>query len=179
MKKPQSVSDLSAVVTGMLLAFVCPVTIPYWMILIGDFFAIVVVKQLFGGIGKNFVNPALAGRAALVASYAGTMTAWADPAGRPRRALGGGTADVVTAATPLAYMKTGDMDGLKPDQPRGGYVPGQDRRLPGRDLRPDADHRRRVPDLAQGHQLADSRGLHRHRGRADLPVPQGRRRHLS
>jgi electron transport complex protein RnfD len=52
MKKPQSVGDLSAVVTGMLLAFVSPVIVPYWMILVGDFFAIVVVKQLFGGIGK-------------------------------------------------------------------------------------------------------------------------------
>ena len=80
MHKPQSVGDLSAVVTGMLLAFVCPATTPLWMILIGDFFAIVVVKQLFGGIGKNFLNPALAGRAALLASYAGTMTSWL-PAG--------------------------------------------------------------------------------------------------
>ena len=90
MKKPQSVNDLSAAVTGILLAFVCPVNMPYWMILVGDFFAIVVVKQLFGGIGKNFVNPALAGRAALVASYAGTMSgAWADPrpAGCPWPAL--------------------------------------------------------------------------------------------
>ena len=154
MKKPQSVNDLSAAVTGILLAFVCPVNMPYWMILVGDFFAIVVVKQLFGGIGKNFVNPALAGRAALVASYAGTMSgAWADPqAGWVPLA---GTADVVTAATPLAYMN---------------------RRLPGRDLRPAADRGRSVSDLAQGHQLADPRGLHRHRGRADLPVPQGRRR---
>ena len=111
MKKPQSVNDLSAAVTGILLAFVCPVNMPYWMILVGDFFAIVVVKQLFGGIGKNFVNPALAGRAALVASYVGTMSgAWADPqAGWVPLA---GTADVVTAATPLAYMKTGDMAGL-------------------------------------------------------------------
>ena len=111
LKKPQSIGDLSAVVTGMLLAFVCPPTLPYWMIIIGAFFAIVVVKQLFGGIGKNFVNPALAGRAALVASYAGTMSgAWADPqAGWVPLA---GTADVVTAATPLAYMKTGDMAGL-------------------------------------------------------------------
>ena len=111
MKKPQSVNDLSCVVTGILLAFVCPVTIPYWMILIGDFFAIVVVKQLFGGIGKNFINPALAGRAALVASYAGTMSgAWADPKAGWVPLVG--TADVVTAATPLAYMKTGDMAGL-------------------------------------------------------------------
>ena len=111
MKKPQSVNDLSAVVTGILLAFVCPVNMPYWMILVGDFFAIVVVKQLFGGIGKNFINPALAGRAALVASYAGTMSgAWADPQAGWVPVVG--TADVVTAATPLAYMKTGDMAGL-------------------------------------------------------------------
>ena len=103
MHKPQSVGDLSAVVTGMLLAFVCPATTPLWMILIGDFFAIVVVKQLFGGIGKNFLNPALAGRAALLASYAGT-----------KAAIGGGMpVDVVSAATPLAYLKTGNMDGLK------------------------------------------------------------------
>ena len=111
MKKPQSVNDLSCVVTGILLAFVCPVTIPYWMILIGDFFAIVVVKQQFGGIGKNFLNPALAGRAALVASYAGEMTKWIDPASGWAPVFGS-TADVVTAATPLAYMKSGDMAGL-------------------------------------------------------------------
>ena len=110
MKKPQSVGDLSAVVTGMLLAFVSPVTTPHWMILVGDFFAIVVVKQLFGGIGKNFLNPALAGRAALVASYAGEMTKWIDPASGWAPVFGS-TADVVTAATPL-YMKTGDMEGL-------------------------------------------------------------------
>ena len=111
MHKSCAVKDLSAAVTGVLLAFVCAPTLPYWMLIIGDFFAIVVVKQLFGGIGKNFVNPALAGRAALVASYAGTMSgAWADPqAGWVPLA---GTADVVTAATPLAYMKTGDMAGL-------------------------------------------------------------------
>ena len=110
MKKPQSVGDLSAVVTGMLLAFVSPVTTPHWMILVGDFFAIVVVKQLFGGIGKNFVNPALAGRAFLLGSYAGVMTSWAAPG--TKVPVIGSTVDVVTAATPLAYMKTGDMEGL-------------------------------------------------------------------
>ena len=110
MKKPSSVSDLSAVVTGMLLAFVSPVTTPHWMILVGDFFAIVVVKQLFGGIGKNFVNPALAGRAFLLGSYAGVMTTWAAPGAKVP--VIGSTVDVVTAATPLAYMKTGDMEGL-------------------------------------------------------------------
>ena len=112
MKKPQSVGDLSAVVTGMLLAFVCPVTTPYWMIIIGGFFSIIVVKQLFGGIGKNFVNPALAGRAFLLGSYAGVMTTWIDAAAN-KAPLMGAAADIVTAATPLAYMKTGDMEGLK------------------------------------------------------------------
>lgn len=111
MKKPQSVGDLSAVVTGMLLAFVCPPTTPLWMILVGDFFAIVVVKQLFGGIGKNFLNPALAGRAFLLGSYAGVMTAWVDPAVNKAPLLGG-VADAVTTATPLALMKTGDMASL-------------------------------------------------------------------
>ena len=112
MHKPQSIDDLSAVVTGMLLSFVCPATTPLWMILIGDFFAIIVVKQLFGGIGKNFLNPALAGRAALLASYAGAMTTWL-PAGT-KAAIGGGMpVDVVSAATPLAYLKTGDLEGLK------------------------------------------------------------------
>ena len=111
MKKPQSVGDLSSVVTGMLLAFVCPVTLPHWTILVGDFFAIVVVKQLFGGIGKNFLNPALAGRAALVASYAGEMTKWIDPASGWAPVFGS-TADVVTAATPLALMKTGELETL-------------------------------------------------------------------
>ena len=111
MKKPQSVNDLSAVVTGILLAFVCPVNMPYWMILVGDFFAIVVVKQLFGGIGKNFVNPALAGRCRpggqLCRHHERRLGGSPGRLGAPGR-----TADVVTAATPLAYMKTGDMAGL-------------------------------------------------------------------
>ena len=112
MKKPQSVGDLSSVVTGMLLAFVSPVTVPYWMILIGDFFAIIVVKQLFGGIGKNFVNPALAGRAFLVGSYAGAMTSWI---AYGEKAPLMGAADIVTAATPMAYLKTGDIATLTAD----------------------------------------------------------------
>ena len=107
LKKPESFRDLSAVVTGMLLAFVSPVQIPYWMILIGDFFAIIIVKQLFGGIGKNFVNPALAGRAILLASYVGSMTSWVDPAVNKAAVLGSNV-DIVTAATPLSYMKGAD-----------------------------------------------------------------------
>ena len=115
MKKPQSVGDLSAVVTGMLLAFVSPVTTPHWTIVIGAFFAIVVCKQLYGGIGKNFLNPALVGRAALVASYAGIMTTWIAPG--EKAPIIGGSADVVTAATPLAYMKAGDMETLTATYP--------------------------------------------------------------
>ena len=111
MKKHQTVGDLSAAVTGMLLAFVSPVTMPYWMAVVGAFFAIIIVKQLFGGIGKNFVNPALAGRAFLVGSYAGVMTTWVDPAAG-KAPLMGSTADIVTAATPMAYLKVGDMEGL-------------------------------------------------------------------
>lgn len=101
LKKNCMIGDLSAVVTGMLLAFVCPVDLPWWMLLIGDFFAIVVVKQLYGGIGCNFLNPALAGRAALLASYATAMTSWRAP---------GYGADVVSAATPLAIMKDGTAE---------------------------------------------------------------------
>ena len=112
MHKPQSICDLSAVVTGMLIALTCPVTVPLWMILIGDFFAIVVVKQLFGGIGTNFVNPALAGRAFLVGSYAGVMTRWIDPVAN-KAPLFGANVDVITAATPMSYLKSGDMETLK------------------------------------------------------------------
>lgn len=110
MKKPQSVGDLSAVVTGILVAFVCPVTMPYWMLILGDFFAIVVVKQLYGGIGTNFLNPALAGRAALLACYATAMTRWVAPG--TRAPIFGSTADVVTAATPMAIMKEGEFSAL-------------------------------------------------------------------
>ena len=93
MKKPQSVNDLSAAVTGILLAFVCPVNMPYWMILVGDFFAIVVVKQLFGGIGMNFANPALVGRIVLFISFAGSMNKWVFP---------DAAVDQLSSATPLA-----------------------------------------------------------------------------
>ena len=107
LKKPQSIGDLSAVVTGILLAFVCPVQIPYWMIIIGAFFSIVLVKQLYGGIGCNFLNPALAGRAALLASYATAMTTWAVP--MSKLSAFGSNADAVTSSTPLAMMKNGDF----------------------------------------------------------------------
>lgn len=107
MGREVAVDDFSAVVTGMLLAFVCPPTLPYWTIIIGAFFAIVVVKQLYGGIGCNFLNPALAGRAALLASYATAMTTWAVP--MSKLSAFGSNADAVTSSTPLAMMKNGDF----------------------------------------------------------------------
>ena len=99
MKKSCMVGDLSAVVTGILLSFVCPVDLPWWVIIIGAFFSIVVVKQLYGGIGCNFLNPALAGRAILLASYATAMTTWTLPTSK--------LDTVVSTATPLAIMKEG------------------------------------------------------------------------
>ena len=99
--------DLSACVTGALLAFVCPVTIPYWTIVLGALFAIMLVKMLFGGLGRNIVNPALAGRAFMF-SWPVLMSTWVKP-GLENAAGIFSTADAVTAATPLANMHQGIM----------------------------------------------------------------------
>jgi len=109
MKVNCKVYDMSAMVTGMLLAFVCPVTVPYWCIILGDFFAIIVVKQLFGGIGKNFMNPALAARAFMF-SWPVIMNTWVKP-GFENAAGIFSTSDAVTAATPLAAMHQGQLPG--------------------------------------------------------------------
>ena len=108
MHKPNPCGDLSAAITGVLFVFVCLVTLPYWIIIIGDFFAIVVVKQLFGGLGTNFLNPALAGRAFLMLCYPVPMTTWVLP-GKENWASVLSATDAVTGATPLAvdYMKGG------------------------------------------------------------------------
>ena len=107
MKQDNKTYDLSAVVTGVLLAFVCPPTIPYWMIILGDLFAIILVKMLFGGIGKNFVNPALAGRAFMF-SWPVAMSTWVK-VGFENAASPFGGADIVTAATPLSFMHQGQL----------------------------------------------------------------------
>ena len=105
--KPDSTGDLSAAVTGVLLAYTLPASIPWWILLIGDAFAIILVKQLFGGIGKNFMNPALAARAFLF-SWPVAMTRWIAPMSYDSFfALS--TADAVTTATPLAALKTGAL----------------------------------------------------------------------
>ena len=102
MKRDNKTYDLSAVVTGVLLAFVCPPTIPYWIIILGDLFAIILVKMRFGGIGKNFVNPALAGRAFMF-SWPVAMSTWVKVGAQNAVPLFGG-ADIATAATPLSFM---------------------------------------------------------------------------
>ena len=99
MKKPCKTYDLSACVTGVLLAFVCPVTIPYWTIILGDAFAILLVKMLFGGLGKNIVNPALAGRAFMF-SWPVLMSNWVK-VGFENAAGLISSADAVTAAVEI------------------------------------------------------------------------------
>ena len=103
MKKPVTVSDLSAVVTGLLLAMNLPAAAPIWVAIVGSAFAIIFGKQLFGGLGQNFINPALAGRAFLLASYPTEMTTWSVPNGLE-------VADAATYATPLAQLKAGALD---------------------------------------------------------------------
>ena len=102
MKRNSSIEDLSAVVTGLLLAFNLPVTLPLWMAALGGAIAIVVVKQLFGGIGHNFVNPALTARIVLMVSFPSPMTNWVQPL----------SADAVTTATPLGIMAEGTGQAL-------------------------------------------------------------------
>jgi electron transport complex protein RnfD len=103
-----TVADCSAVVTGLLLAFNLPVSSPFWMPIVGSFVAIIIAKQIFGGLGQNFMNPALAGRAFLVAAYAPEMTGrFTETVNNPF------SIDLVATATPLAMLKS------------GGFVPAQ------------------------------------------------------
>lgn len=96
--KKSTIGDLSAVVTGLLLALNLPSSLPWWMAVLGSVFAIVVVKCLFGGLGQNFMNPALGGRVFLVLSFTGAMTDFSDYKG---------FADTFSGATPLATLKAG------------------------------------------------------------------------
>lgn len=106
LKKENTLSDFSAIVTGMLLAFNLPASIPLWMAVIGSAFAIIIVKQFFGGIGHNFMNPALASRAFLLASWAPVMTSqWY----APKTVLPlFGLPDAITSATPLVSGESFD-----------------------------------------------------------------------
>ncbi len=105
-KKPITTGDLSAAVTGILLALNLPATIPLWMAAVGGCFAIVIVKQLYGGLGKNFMNPALAARCFMLVAWAGSMSFFTAPFTKI-------SADAISSATPLAVLK-GTADGTLP-----------------------------------------------------------------
>ena len=97
MHRPVTISDGSALVTGMILGLNMPPAIPLWMPILGGVFAIIVVKQLYGGLGQNWMNPALAARCFMLISFAQAMTKFTDP-----------VTDAVASATPLAAIKAGD-----------------------------------------------------------------------
>ncbi len=101
-KRDIAITDLSAIVTGMLLAFNLPVSIPEWQAMVGSVVAIVVVKQLFGGIGFNFANPAVTARIMMLVSFSGTMTNWVQPK----------NVDMIASATPLSMINEGDFEEL-------------------------------------------------------------------
>lgn len=103
-KQESTIGDFSAVVTGLLLAFNVPAPLPWWMCLLGAAFAIIVVKMVFGGIGNNFVNPALAARAFLLASFPVAMTLWTRTG---VNWVSSGNIDAYTTATPLSFLKAG------------------------------------------------------------------------
>ena len=103
--RENTISDLSAVVTGVILSFNLPVQLPLWMAVVGCFFAIVIVKQLFGGIGNNFANPAIAARIFLLLSFSQPMTTWL-------QVEGGRAVQGVYGATPLALISAGDTANL-------------------------------------------------------------------
>ena len=105
-KKPQTVGDLSAVLTGVLLAFNCPSSLPYEIAIVGSFAAIVVIKQLFGGIGQNLVNAAVTARVFMFIAFATPMTSWPTPRGGHAT---GAVVDATTSATPLGVLSHGSF----------------------------------------------------------------------
>lgn len=112
-KKPSTVGDLSAVVTGVLLAYNLPVGIPLWQAAFGSLVAIIVVKQLFGGIGCNFANPAITARIVMLLAFSGTMTTWVIPEASVADAVTSAT-DAMSSATPLVILKGAEGTGALP-----------------------------------------------------------------
>ena len=110
MHKKITIGDYSAAVTGLLLGLNMPPTAPLWMGALGSVFGILIVKQLFGGLGQNFMNPALAARCFLLISFTGQMTSFAY--------------DGVTGPTPLAYIKEGSMAEINSMDMLIGRIPG-------------------------------------------------------
>jgi electron transport complex protein RnfD len=114
MKKPSTIGDMSAVITGVLLALNVPYTTPWWVIFIGAVFAVGVAKLSFGGLGQNIWNPAIAGRVFLLVSFPTYMTTWSAPKG-----LFG--VDAVTGATPLGVIKEGLLQGSSVPELMGSF----------------------------------------------------------
>lgn len=114
LKKTIQVRDLSAIVTGILIALNLPVDFPIWMAIFGSVFAILVVKECFGGIGFNFMNPALAARLVLMASWAKNMTAYVSPEMLKQGLTTASTFDASTYATPLQQISSGAFESLPP-----------------------------------------------------------------
>ena len=108
LKKPCTICDFSAVVTGVLLALNVPSTTPWWVVFIGAIFAIGVAKMTFGGLGQNLFNPAIAGRVFLLISFPTYMTDWT----RPKGFIGGGL-DALSGATPLGLAKEGGVAAIE------------------------------------------------------------------
>jgi len=100
LKRDVTIGDLSAAVTGVILSLNLPANLPFWMAVVGCFIAIVIVKQLFGGMGQNFANPAITARVAMFIGFATAMTTWPLPVAQQ-------TADAITGATPLALFAKG------------------------------------------------------------------------
>lgn len=105
--KPITVGDFSAVVTGILISFNLPVTVSFWIPVMGAFFAIVIVKQLFGGLGKNVVNPALAARVFLFTAWPGEINGYIESIGEKVSPFSLGVGDITASATPLVALKNG------------------------------------------------------------------------
>lgn len=123
MKKSNTISDLSAIVTGILLAFCLPVTVPLWIPIVGAFFAIVIVKQLYGGLGKNVVNPALAARVFLFVAYPSQVSSFnsVDSAKLSPISM---NVDVTAGSTPLAKLKEGQLPETSVADALIGNIPG-------------------------------------------------------
>jgi electron transport complex protein RnfD len=116
-KKPNSLGDLSAVVTGIILALSLPAAIPFWAAIIGSVFAIAIAKMVFGGLGSNIFNPAMAARAFLAVSFGMLMTTWTVPAtiGNTNMTLSATSDTPITQATPLAWSKEAIKEKAKAD----------------------------------------------------------------
>lgn len=153
--KENTISDLSAAVTGVLLSFNLPSNLPYWMAVIGCFVAIVIVKQLFGGIGQNFVNPAITARIVLLISFATPMTTWP----MPKQIME--AADAVTGPTPLGILNMGGDPAALPSNIDMflGFVGG----ILGRDQRHSIAFGRDLSCRKKGDNARHSCGFHRNR----------------